>query len=327
MGILTRGGGFIKCVKSIAMMVVLAIVPTAEAAVNNVTSPEVCSAAATSKTTVFSPYFEAYKSTDLKKVPCKSVTLAFLLGNSAKQLSWDGTMPLDEWRSRADASGKDIVLSFGGASGSELANTERDPKKLARAYVAAAKMYDATRLDFDIEGGSVADANTVALRNKALVLVQKALPGVKLQYTLPVMPHGLDANCLGLLRDARARKVRLDVVNVMVMDYGGSYTGDMGKYAIQAAKAVRGQLRDIGLGDTTGVGLTPMIGNNDVQGEVFTLQDAKELASFAAKTSWVKFVGFWAVGRDNGKKSWLGDSSMIAQQDWEFTKIFAKQLD
>jgi hypothetical protein len=140
------------------------------------------------------------------------------------------------------------------------------------------------------------------------------------------MPFGLDAACLALLRDAKAAGVALDAVNLMVMDYGGSFTGDMGAYAIEAAKAVRKQLKDLGMGGV-GVGLTPMIGQNDVAGEVFTLEDARQLGKFAASVPWVKFVGFWAVGRDNGRRSWLGDSSMISQKEYEFTKTFAKMLD
>jgi chitinase len=274
---------------------------------------------------VFAPYFESYKATDLAKVPSQAVTLAFLLGNSKKELSWDGTMPLDEWQARAKASGKTIVLSFGGAAGAELAHAQRDPAKLAKAYAGAAKMYASKRLDFDIEGAGVGDAKTVAIRNKALALLPGLVPGVKLQYTLPVMPFGLDAACLALLRDAKAAGVALDAVNLMVMDYGGSFTGDMGAYAIDAAMAVRKQLKDLGMGGV-GVGLTPMIGQNDVAGEVFTLEDARQLAKFASSTSWVKFVGFWAVGRDNGRRSWLGDSSMISQKEYEFTKIFAQAL-
>jgi hypothetical protein len=275
----------------------------------------------------FAPYFESYKSAaDLAKVPCKAVTLAFLLANANKELAWDGTMPLDQWRARAKASGKTIVLSFGGAAGTELAHVQRDPAKLAKAYAQAAKAYASQRLDFDIEGAGVWDTKTTSVRNKALALLPALAPGVKLQYTLAVMPFGLDEACLALLRDAKAQGVVLDAVNLMVMNYGGSFQGDMGTYAIQAAKAVRAQLRDLGMGGV-GVGLTPMIGRNDVAGEVFTLEDARQLAGFAASVPWVKFVGFWATGRDNGRKSWLGDSSMISQKEYEFTRTFARALE
>lgn len=275
---------------------------------------------------LFSPYLESYKPLDLRKVPCQSVTLAFLLGTPAKKLAWDGTMPLNEWQARVKASGKKVVLAFGGAAGTELAQLERDPSRLAKAYVAAAKAYGAARLDFDIEGSNVADASTNSLRNRALKLAQQRLPGVALQYTLPVMPHGLDEFCLELLRDAKKQGVKLHTVNVMAMDYGGSYLGDMGGYAIEAARATRRQLAQLGMGDV-GVGITPMIGQNDVQGEVFTLSDARQIAAFAAENAWVTFVGFWAVGRDNGRMSWLADASMLTQKDYAFTKTFARALE
>ena len=89
---------------------------------------------------------------------------------------------------------------------------------------------------------------------------------------------------------------------------------------------MRKQLDGLGM-KKTGVGITPMIGENDVQGEVFTLADAKKVATFADKTPWVTFVGFWSVGRDNGRASWLSDSSMLHQDTFEFTKTFAKVLE
>jgi len=258
---------------------------------------------------VFSPYVESWSDLDLRGLHGASVTLAFLLSRDGKA-AWDGTMPLDHWLARAKASGKNLVLSFGGAGGTELALDHTHPKILARQYLRAATTYGAARLDFDIEGWSVTDAESVGRRNAALKLVQDELPGVKLQYTLPVMPHGLDAACLRLLRDAKAQGVRLDAVNVMAMNYGAEYRGDMGQYAMQAARATRNQLRDLGLA-STGVGITPMIRENDVKTNVFTVQDAREVANFAATTPWVRFVGFWSAGRD---------------PTGEFGKVFAARL-
>ena len=312
----------LRALAKAALVLLLAVTAPAAPAV---AEEAVQAAAAGARKVVFAPYFESYRPHDLRKVPSSAVTLAFLLGTPAKQLAWDGTMPLTEWRTRARASGKTIVLSFGGAAGSELASVQRDTVQLAEAYLAAARMYGAKRLDFDIEGAGITDTDTVTRRNRALRLVQNQLPGIALQYTLPVMPFGLDASCLALLRDAKRCGVAIDTVNVMAMDYGGSFLGDMGKYALQAARAVRQQLVELGM-PGVGVGITPMIGHNDVQGEVFTLEDARQVAEFAARTPWVDFVGFWAAGRDNGRKSTLGESSMLAQRDWDFTRTFAAKL-
>lgn len=268
-------------------------------------------AAAVSRPSVFSPYVESWGSLDIGRYPGRSVTLAFLLaGSGGTALAWDGTMPLDHWLTRAKASKKQIVLSFGGAAGTELADTDLPPTKLAAEYIRAANMYSATRLDFDIEGSGLWDTDTIRKRNAALVILQKRLPGVKIQYTLPVMPFGLDSACLALLSDAKAAGVRLDAVNVMAMNYGDSFREDMGTYAIQAAKATRAQLLELGF-KNPGVGITPMILQNDVAVERFSIQDAREVADFAAKNAWVRFVGFWAAGRDPNQK---------------FAKLFASRL-
>lgn len=252
---------------------------------------------------MFSPYVESWGSLDLKAYPGRSVTLAFLLaGPGGTSLAWDGTMPLDHWLTRAKASKKQIVLSFGGAAGAELAETDLPAAKLAAEYIRAANMYSASRLDFDIEGSGLWDTEVIHKRNAALAIVQKRLPSVKIQYTLPVMPFGLDSACLALLKDAKAAGVRLDAVNVMAMNYGDSFREDMGTYAIQAAKATRAQLlRDLGFKNPL-VGITPMILQNDVAVERFSIQDAREVADFAAKNTWVTFVGFWSAGRDVNHK-------------------------
>jgi hypothetical protein len=251
------------------------------------------------------PYVESWGTLDLASFPTKAVTLAFLLSTDKKGgLGWDGSMAMgsaaDPWVARAKKSGKRIVLSFGGQSGTELARALTDPRQIADAYVQAAKTYNAVRLDFDIEGGSIQERDTVSRRNTALKAVQQRLPGVPLQYTLPVMPSGLDPWAVALLKDAKDQGVALDCVNVMAMDYGDSFAGDMGTYAVQAATATRKQLDDLGL-KTVGVGITPMTLKNDVEVEVFSLKNAKKLVSFARKTPWVRFIGYWSADRDKDR--------------------------
>lgn len=47
-------------------------------------------------------------------------------------------------------------------------------------------------------------------------------PGLTLSYTLPVLPAGLTADGVKLLQSCVANGVRVDVVNLMTMDYGDS---------------------------------------------------------------------------------------------------------
>ena len=65
----------------------------------------------------------------------------------------------------------------------------------------------------------------------------------------------------------------------------------MGQYAINAAQAAEGQLSDYGIG--AAVGITAMIGQNDTLVEVFTLQDASDLTSWAQDTGYVAELSFW----------------------------------
>ena len=98
---------------------------------------------------------------------------------------------------------------------------------------------------------------------------------------LPVLPTGLTADGLNILASAKHDGVKIDVVNIMAMDYGPSVDngGQMGLDAIQAAIATEAQISSLGL--SSKIGITPMIGVNDVASEVFTLADAQALVDYA----------------------------------------------
>jgi hypothetical protein len=53
-------------------------------------------------------------------------------------------------------------------------------------------------------------------------LLQAAYPGLTVSFTLPVLPTGLTADGVSMLQDAHAAGVRIDVINLMTMDYGDS---------------------------------------------------------------------------------------------------------
>jgi len=76
---------------------------------------------------------------------------------------------------------------------------------------------------------------------------------------------------------AAADGLSLDVVNVMAMDYGSANDngGQMGLSAQQAASNTHNQVVAAGL--TASIGVTPMIGINDVNTEIFQLSDAQSL--------------------------------------------------
>jgi len=61
--------------------------------------------------------------------------------------------------------------------------------------------------------------------------------------------------------------------------------------------------------------------NKEYTGEVFTLDDAKQLSKFAEANHWVAFLSFWSVHRDRGVGGGLESSSQIAQKPWEFSSL------
>jgi chitinase len=186
--------------------------------------------------------------------------------------------------------------------------------------------YHVTSLDFDIEGWAVTNTASIALRDQALVALKAANPGLKISLTLPVLPTGLDANGLAVLRAAKQDGLNPDVVNIMAMDYGPAVDngGQMGANAISAALNTIQQIAFIGL--TSKVGITPMIGVNDVATEVFTLADARMLLDFARGNDHVERLSMWSVSRDNGAGAgspWASPvSSGLQQQDYAFSNIF-----
>ncbi|WP_286183014.1 Calx-beta domain-containing protein [Mycobacterium sp. PO1] len=265
------------------------------------------------------------------------VTLGFLQATPDGKLAWAGLSALapdsDFEQAQAinssiaalQAAGGDVMISFGGASGTSLAQWYAtrglSARSLADAYVAVAQTYSLHRIDFDIEGAAVADAASIALRSQALALLQQDLPDLEVWYTLPVLPTGLTADGLNVVRSAVDAGVTLDGVNVMAMDYGesaaptsGPNAKTMGAYAIQAAESTYAQLSALygEFGQSFGwnqVGVTPMIGVNDVTTEVFTVADAQALEEFA-RAKGLGMLSMWSVARDTPGS--LGQASPTA---------------
>ncbi|MFC9429862.1 chitinase [Streptomyces sp. NPDC056987] len=269
------------------------------------TTPTTAPAAAT---TEFAPYVSATTAarTDGAGSP-GTYNLAFVITDGAGGCTstWGGTAAYDSAAVKArvaklTASGADVRVSFGGAAGTEPALACGDTAALVAAYAKVLDAVGAAKADFDIEGDALTDSASVALRNEAIVQLQKERD-LDVTYTLPVMPDGLEKGGRALLSDAAERGVRLSAVNIMAMNYGSAYTGDMGGYAEQAARAAHGQIADIlGLSSArawTSLHITAMAGVNDVAGETFTLADAARLRRFARQNG-VGALSMWATFRD-----------------------------
>jgi chitinase len=145
--------------------------------------------------------------------------------------------------------------------------------------------------------------------------------GTRIHYTLGVLPTGFTQAQMDVLNNARANGTRVDLVNIMAMDYYQNTT-NMGQAAISAAQAVRSWLNNNGFASTQ-LGITPMIGTNDSH-ETFTLANASTLVSWA-NSNGVTLLAFWSIGRDNGgcpNGTVSPSCSGISQSNFQFSSIF-----
>ncbi|WP_329495188.1 cellulose binding domain-containing protein [Kitasatospora herbaricolor] len=295
----------------------------------------------------FAPYVDTslYPPYDLvataKATGVKNFNLAFVVSGGGCTPKWGGVSDLATDAVAAQigalrAAGGDVRASFGGANGSELALVCGTVADLTAAYQKTVDAFGLTKVDFDVEGGAIADTAANTRRAQAIAQLQKnaAAKGrtLDVSYTLPALPTGLTQEGVNLVADAKKNGVAIGAVNIMAMDFGDGVApnpqGQMGKYAIAAATATQAQVKSVlGLDDSAAwakVAVTPMIGVNDVSTEVFTVADAKQLADFA-KSKHLAWLAMWSGTRDKacdgGAKQYADAScSSIVQQPLDFTR-------
>ncbi len=91
----------------------------------------------------------------------KYYTMAFVIPDSSGNPTWGGTghsVASGFYSSQITSirsSGGDVICSFGGASGGELALDATTAAGLQAQYQAVINKYDFTWLDFDIEGSTL----------------------------------------------------------------------------------------------------------------------------------------------------------------------------
>ncbi|MFW2514230.1 chitinase [Demequina sp. SO4-13] len=208
--------------------------------------------------------------------------------------------------------GGDIRVSFGGQANTELAVGCTDPDLLLDAYRSVVERYDLTTIDLDIEGGALDDAASIARRATAIAALQAergADAELAVWVTLPVAPSGLTAAGEQVVAQMLAAGVDLTGVNGMTMNLGVPTTGaaPQSQAVVQSATAIHEQVS--ALYAQTGVtlsevdawgkvGVTPMIGQNDIATERFTLDDAAVINQFA-RDNGVGLVSMWSLNRDS----------------------------
>jgi len=266
----------------------------------------------------FAPYVDmtAYPTqslvNDTQNGGIKYYSLAFITSDGNCEAAWGGVVPLSQLSTylpnldsdiqTVRSEGGDVIVSFGGEAGTELAQSCTSESALQAQYQSIINHYQVSHIDFDIEGAAVTDSASIDLRNKTIAALQAANPGLKISYTLPVLPTGLVSSGISLLQNAISNGVNVNVVNIMTMDYGGSFSTNMGQDAVDAGNSLYSQLQSLYPSKSSSqlwamVGLTPMNGANDVSPENFTLADAQTVLSFAQQKN-IGSIGMWSVNRD-----------------------------
>ncbi|KIS28355.1 glycosyl hydrolase [Arthrobacter sp. SPG23] len=253
----------------------------------------------------------------------KEVVLAFLVASPQDLCvpSWGASYGLEEAntalgleRRIADlrSRGGSAAVSFGGARNSELATTCKDEGKLRTAYRDVVERYEPAFIDFDLEGADLIDQAGGERRARAVAALQgdRNSSGKELAVwlTLPASPRGLTDAGIAAAEQMLQAGVELSGVNIMTMNYGASRSSsqDMLEAAQAAAAATHDQLGIIyqraGINLSREqvwkkIGLTPMIGRNDLPGEIFGLDAARELKDYAVELE-IQRLSMWSLNRD-----------------------------
>jgi hypothetical protein len=326
---------------TIAAVAAVLLVPLGLLAVNSATSSaQGTAAAATPAASGFgvAPYVDLTNNQEpmvdsaISSGGLKAFTAAFVIGSGCTAI-WGDTLPVTNDPtvsgdiSRATSAGAQVIVSFGGAGGVELAQSCTNLTQLTAAYQSVINTYHLTHIDFDVEGAAIADPTSFNQRFKAIAALEAANPGLVVSVTIPVLPDGPDANGKTFLQAAKTDGARIDLINIMTMDFYGTWdtNAQMGAYSTQAAQATLTFAKTIWPSDTyANIGITPMIGQNDDPAEKFTEADAHTVVSFASSNG-IGRLAFWSVDRDQpcaGSASGLPSCSEISQSKLDFTKIF-----
>jgi chitinase len=238
--------------------------------------------------------------------------------------------------------GAQVLASFGGAKNTSLDVACSTPAALASAYQSVIDAYSLQTIDLDIEGPALDNFAAEQRRAAAVLLLEQAAARahrtLNVRLTLPVEPSGLQDNALSVLASMFRDHVQIAGINIMAMDFsrpptGGSTMLNMVRQSLDATDAqLSSLLPRYGIHLTAKqvwqrLGVTIMIGQNDIAGERFTVADAEGLRSFA-QSSGIARVSMWSINRDQqcGANFSLpvlsNNCSGIPESDLEMTDVF-----
>lgn len=252
-------------------------------------------------------------------------------GNSAFGLNSNRSAMIATDITNVRALGGDVAVSFGGASGTELANACSSVAGLQSAYQSVITKYSLKHINFDLEGAGSGSVTAMSRRAQAVYNLQQANPGLKVSLTIPVETTGLsETDGLRTVKAFYTAGVVVSSVGIMAMDFGDFGSGQSSR-VISAADAALPQLQEVYVGASAAdiakaLNLIVMIGKNDTA-ETFTLADATTVKNYVVSKG-IGTLSMWSAARDQQCGSSPTASvqedtcSQITQSQYQFAGIF-----
>jgi len=242
---------------------------------------------------------------------------------------------------QVEQNGAQPIVSFGGQANTSLDMACSTVSQLTAAYQSVISAYNLTAIDLDIEGTALDNAAAEERRAQAIAGLEHADPSLQVWLTLPVEPSGLQDDAISVIESMLSDRVSIAGINVMTMDFSTAPAGggSMLPQVEAALNATHAQL--VGLYPRYGIdlrsqqiwqrmGATPMIGQNNIQGENFTISDAKGLVSFASRVHLGR-ISMWSLNRDSQCGVAFPESGLLsntcsgtAQGPMQFSQIFGQ---
>jgi cellulose synthase/poly-beta-1,6-N-acetylglucosamine synthase-like glycosyltransferase/chitodextrinase len=307
--------------------------------------------------TWFAPYVDVtltptYQFQNTSDDPARQSVLGFVVAASPSDCapSWgaayslaaaDQQLAVGARIAQLQQEGQQAIVSFGGQANTSLDLACATTAALTYAYQSVIDAYHLTTIDLDIEGAALNNFAAEERRAQAIAALEKADPKLSVWLTLPVESNGLQDNALSVIKAMLRDHASIAGINIMTMDFGSPPPtgGTMGQLAEAALNATARQLASLypeyGISLPAQqiwqrLGATAMIGQNDVQGENFTVNDARALASFAGQHHLGR-VSMWSVNRDTQCGSSFSETGLLsntcsgtAQSGLEFSQIFGQ---
>jgi cellulose synthase/poly-beta-1,6-N-acetylglucosamine synthase-like glycosyltransferase/chitodextrinase len=305
--------------------------------------------------TWFAPYVDVtltptYQFQSTSDDPARQTVLGFVVAasSSACTPSWgaaytlaaaEQTLAVSTRIAQLQQEGAQAIVSFGGQANTPLEVACPTAAALTAAYRSVIRAYHVTTIDLDIEGSALDNFAAEERRAQAIASLEKSDPALNVWLTLPVQPNGLQADAISVIESMLRARVSIAGINAMTMDFTAppAAGSTMAASAEDALNATAGQLESIY--PSYGIHLSPqqtwqrlgatvMIGQNDVQGENFTVSDASTLLGFASANHLGR-VSLWSINRDSPCGTSFPETGLLsntcsgtAQSGLQFSQLF-----